>query len=149
MVDKRDYYHGATLIQAIEDTRFRSIKLKGTGYVINDQSIVYLKYTTKSKSPWRFTFSQNELSVVHSSSSDELNIFFVFICNGIGFCAVKYQELLNLLDHKPNWIAISRKFNAQFKVSGQIGSLVNRIPYNRWPKILFEKQADLIMKKDD
>ncbi|OGU81709.1 MAG: hypothetical protein A2W11_12780 [Ignavibacteria bacterium RBG_16_35_7] len=148
MIDKSDYYHGTTILKVLEDNQTHQICFKNNSYLIDSSNLIFLKYTTKSKSPWRFTFSEKEIESIRSSFSDKLNIFFVLICDGDGLCALKCQELLKLLNQKTGWVAVSRKFNKQYSVSGQNGYLEKKIPFGRWPKILFEKEEEINCRRN-
>gem|GEM_PF-4010009 len=83
-----------------------------------------------------------------NSFSEDINIIYVFICDGDGFCSLKVQELLKLLDNKSGWISIRRRFNEQYLVAGQIGHLNNKVSRNRWPQILYESVEDISLRRD-
>jgi hypothetical protein len=61
MIDKQEYYHGAAIIRLLEDGRFNTITKHACGYIINVEVLTLLKYTTKARSPWRFTFTLDEM----------------------------------------------------------------------------------------
>lgn len=149
MIDKVDFYHGATILKAIEDPRCNCVNSNEIGYLINKNSLVILKYSTKSKTPWQFTFSKNDLDNIVNSYSANINIYVVLICASDGLCALKCQETLKLLNDKPGVICIKRKFNEQYKVYGPGGQLVNKVSFNRWPKLLFEDLETIKCQEND
>ena len=55
-----NFYHGMALCRIVHDDRVKSIKLYPTksnsSYMINEDIGVFLKYSTKRMTPWRFTF---------------------------------------------------------------------------------------------
>lgn len=149
MIDKVDFYHGAVILKALEDDRFNSVKKNEIGYIINDTNLVLIKYTTKSKSPWQFTFSKHDLENIENSFTGTTNICVVLICGSDGFCTLKHVEVFSLLNNKPGVISSKRKFNQQYKVTGPGGHLVNRVSFNRWPSILFENLGTINCKEND
>jgi hypothetical protein len=89
MLDKSAYYHGAAVIPVLEDSRCRSIRKLGTlGYVVNDDTFLFIKYTTKARSPWRFTFDQEDIDRCARMSGEYRRLVFGFVCGGDGVCAV-------------------------------------------------------------
>lgn len=64
MLDKSAYYHGAAVIPILEDARCSSIrKRESLGYVVNNDIFLFIKYTTKARPPWRFTFDQEDIDI--------------------------------------------------------------------------------------
>jgi len=62
MIDKADFYHGAALAMALNDVRCLDVARCPPGYLVNDQVLAIIKYTTKSRSPWQFTFTTEDLA---------------------------------------------------------------------------------------
>ena len=90
MLDKAAYYHGAAVIPILEDIRCRSIRKRGLlGYVVNDDKFVFLKYTTKAHSPWRFTFDQEDIGRSIKMNEEYGRVVFGFVCGGDGVCAIE------------------------------------------------------------
>lgn len=147
MINKGDFYHGATILKAVEDPRNICINFNKIGYIINSTNLAIIKYSTKSKSPWKFTFTNNDLANIVDSYSSTLHIYIILVCASDGFCALKYQETLKLLNEEPGVISVRRKFNEQYSVFGHGRQLENKISLNRWPKILFEPTEEINCKE--
>ena len=143
MLDKTDYYHGAAIVKLLEDSRCASVQKKGLlGYVINGDSFVLLKYTTKARSPWGFSFDQEDIDRCLKMASEYRRVILGFICGGDGVCALDWSQAKELLAEKPGRIAAGRKHNKQYEVWGTEGELKGKIPLNRWPSLLFESGTE-------
>lgn len=137
MIDKQNYYHGAAVISILEHKDCKSIRKNNIIYIVNDNKLVLIKYTTKHRSPWIFTFSNDEINRLHDLSLKTQNIILAFVCAGDGICSICYSEFQTLLTNAPGWISINRKFGKQYKVSGTNGELKGKISVSRWPQIIF------------
>jgi hypothetical protein len=138
MLDKSAYYHGATVVPVLEDLRCRSIrKLSNFGYVVNDDTFVFIKYTTKARSPWRFTFDQEDIDRCAHMSGEHRRSVFGFVCGGDGVCAVDWIQGRDLLGTKPGWIAAARKHNHSYSVWGSKGELKRKVSLGKWPALVF------------
>lgn len=139
MLDKSAYYHGAAVIPILEDDRCRSIRKRGSlGYVVNDDAFLFLKYTTKARSPWRFTFDRDDIERCVKMSDEYRQVVFGFVCGGDGVCAIDLNQGRELLGMKAGWIAAARKHNHSYEVWGAEGSLKRKVSLKRWPSLIFE-----------
>lgn len=138
MIDKQDFYHGAALIPLLKDPRCTQITASNLGYIINDSVLVVLKYSTKSRSPWRFSFSNNEVVLLLQPSTNIKKVSLVFICGGDGICAISLRELQEILGDGDGWISAKRNFREQYEVAGPSGILNFKVSLQRWPSLVFE-----------
>jgi len=144
MLDKFGYYHGAALIRLLDDERCRAVRKHGLlGYVVNDDIFVFLKYTTKARSPWGFAFDQEDIDRCFSMSTQYHRVILGLICGGDGVCALEWSQAKELLGGKPGRIATGRKHNHSYDVWGSEGELKRKISLRRWPSLLFELEAVL------
>jgi hypothetical protein len=142
MLDKSAYYHGAAVIPILEDSRCRSIRKLGTlGYVLNDEIFLFIKYTTKAGSPWRFTFDQEDIDRCIKMSSEYSRLVLGLVCGGDGVCAVDWGQGHELLGTRPSWIAAARKHNHSYSVWGANGELKRRVSLGKWPALAFGVEA--------
>lgn len=138
MIDKSEYYHGAAMIRLLGDNRCRSIRRHEFGYVINDGIFIFIKYTTKGRTPWRFTYSQEEINCLNSVVASFSKIVVVFVCGGDGICALLLQELDKILGQKAGWVSAKRRHNESYEVAGPKMQLERKVPVQRWPLLAFE-----------
>jgi len=138
MIEKEDFYHGAAIIKLFEDNRFISIKKGDQGFVINDDIFIFLKYRTKARSPWVFSFDDEDIKLLKGNAESFPKIIIIFICGGDGICPIRGKDLEYLLDNNPGWVSIRRKYNEQYRVSGSVKSLKRKISMRYWPSIAFD-----------
>ena len=141
MIEKLEFYHGAALIRVIEDQRCESVRKSEHGYIVNGDRIILLKYTTKAHSPWRFTFTADDVERFDFAEEEFDSCVLALVCGGDGVCCSTWATVRALLDAAPAWIAAKRGFNGSYALSGPAGSLKRKVPLNLWPEILFTKGA--------
>ena len=139
MIDKQEFYWRAAIVRLLEDSRCTNVQKNEYGYVVNSSVFVFLKYSTKARTPWGFTFSNEEIMRLNQISSQYDKIVVGLICGGDGVCAVDWFQLRTLLVDKPGWISARRNFNERYGVTGPAGGLDRKIPLQSWPLLIFEK----------
>jgi len=144
MLDKSGYYHGAALTRLLDDERCRGLRKHGhLGYVVNGETFVFLKYTTKARTPWGFTFDQEDIERCFNMSEQYSRVIIGLICGGDGVCALEWSQARELLGGKPGRIAAGRKHNHSYDVWGTEGEMKRKISLRRWPELLFEQEPVL------
>lgn len=139
MLDQTDYYHGAAVIRLLEDQRCNAVRKRNNlGYVVNGENFIFLKYTTKVRTPWGFTFDQEDIERGFRMLKEYKRVVLGLICGGDGICALDWTEVEKLLDRKPGRISAGRKHNQSYAVWGTAGELKGKISLRRWPQLLFE-----------
>lgn len=147
MIDKQEYYHGVAIIRLLEDKQFNTIARHACGYVINGEVLTLLKYSTKARSPWRFTFTLDEMVNIETLIKKNEKIIIALICGGDGVCAIHAKELYSILGDNPGWISVKRNFNEQYGVAGPNGHLERKVSFQRWPSIIFEPISEIQFKR--
>jgi hypothetical protein len=138
MLDKSAYYHGAAVIPILEDSRCRSIRRLGSlGYLVNDDIFLFIKYTTKERSPWRFTFDQEDVDRSINMAAQYRRLVFGFVCGSDGVCAIDWPQGRELLGERPGWIAAARKHNHSYSVWGTNAELKRKVSLGKWPALVF------------
>lgn len=135
MIDKLHYYHGAAIVSLLENENF-SVSRKGLlGYVVNNKVFIFVKYTTKSRSPWRFSFDQEDIDRCSKMAAEYNSVVIGLVCGGDGICAINWSEAQMLLGVKPGWISTKRKHNESYGVAGSASKFKGKIPIGRWISI--------------
>jgi len=138
MIDKLQYYHGAAIIALLESGDL-SVKKRGAlGYIVNDKIFVFLKYRTTPRTPWVFSFDQEDVNRCTKMASEYNAVIVGLICGGDGICWLTWNEASTLIDSKPGWIASRRKHNGSYGLTGQVTDLKRKIPVSRWSTITSE-----------
>jgi len=142
MIDKLDYYHGAAILSLIEDPRCQKISKSEYGYLVNEEAIVCLKYSTKGHSPWHFTVTTDDVSRLTNALAASRRCVVGFVCGGDGVCAAPWASVNQLIAATPAWITAQRAFNGSYGLSGPRGRLKHKIALNRWPNVVFEESDE-------
>lgn len=142
MIDQTDFYHGAALAMALNDSRCIDIARWPPGYLINDSVWALVKYTTKGGSPWQFTFTAEDIARLQHCPDGVDRVVLGLVCGGDGVCSISAESTLDLLDHAAGAISVRRKFHAWYGVSGPTGTLERKVPPKRWPEILFHREEE-------
>jgi hypothetical protein len=96
-----------------------------------------MKYSTKGRSPWGFTFSHEEQVLLeHHSKMTEVVIGLV--CGADGVAAVRYQQFRTVVQKHRRAIHLScaRSHGEHYLISGPDGSLRHKVAPGSWQKIL-------------
>lgn len=139
MIDKDEFYHGAAIVRLMDDNRCKGIsKIGNLGYLVNDGIFVFLKYTAKSRSPWGFSFDQEDVSRCVNANATYRRLIVGLICGGDGICSLEWSEVSGLLNNSAGRVAAARRHNESYAVWGTAGELRRKISLKRWPQLLFE-----------
>ena len=97
----------------------------------NDKKIgIYIKYSKKIISPWRFTFlkeHQDEFKIMNELCE---NSFLILVCNKDGIASIKYKDIKKVLDEhheEAEWISASRLKRESYAIKGSDGKLKFKI----------------------
>lgn len=139
-IRKQEFYEGAALHALARTGAITSIRYDAPFFHINHQLIVLLKYSTKGRSPWGFTFTADEQSELQARQS-ESGLVIGLICGSDGIAAFTYEEYLEIA--RPRSIAIHiacyRDFGEHYSVNGPDGGLAFKISPSNWRRILERK----------
>jgi hypothetical protein len=137
MLDDYEFYQGVVL---------RNLITQGNGpimlspfvregrigaFVINSRYGVFMKHSTKRMSPWRFTFSLEQVSDLLDLEAKYFDSFVVFICGDDGFVTLDVGTLHDVVtfdDVETAWVNIDRKPRSQYGVRGNRAELARKVP---------------------
>jgi hypothetical protein len=143
MIEKLEFYHGAALVRVIEDPRCATIAKHACGYLVNNNRLLTIKYSTKAQSPWGFTFSEEDISRLNAASAEFDDCLIALVCGGDGICSLSWSATAALLAESPGRIAARRGFAGCYGVSGPTGELKGKVAMNTWPTIVFNGESKL------
>lgn len=140
------YYHGAALSLITEQGKFtglaRTPALGSGAYAVNHDIGVFIKHTTKGKSPFHFTFApEHQESIRKIFDRFGSKAFVLLVCGEEGICALTYGEYATVIkeDFKTqDSLTVERPGRGGFRVKGANGRLPKVIPVSRFPSIVFE-----------
>lgn len=145
MLKEFEFFHGLVFARILHATQ-RPLSIKqfkstsNSSYVVNDTIGIYIKYSSKRMTPWRFTFKkehQDEIGLMKSSLN---KLFLLLVCNDDGVVCLSYSELKKILDsqHDPiEWISATRHKRQMYAIKGSNGELDFKVGQNDFPEKLF------------
>lgn len=145
-LNEYEFFNGVVLNRLIRKGKPIKIDIFPTSgnnsFMINDKVGLFLKYSTKKISPWRFSFTrehQEEMKIMKDLLS---NVYLVLICGKDGIACIEYEELKIVLDEyfeDVEWVSASRLKREQYSIKGSNGKLDFKIADSDFPKKIFDK----------
>jgi hypothetical protein len=136
-IKKQEFYEGAALHLLARSGRITSIRYEPPLFVVNNQLLVLLKYSTRGRSPWGFTFMPDEQVLLQNRAS-ESKIVIGLICGADGVAAFTYDDYRSVaaLRKAAVHIACYRQHGEHYEVKGPDGRLDGKVAPSNWQRIL-------------
>jgi hypothetical protein len=136
-IRKQEFYEGAALHLLARSGRITSIRYEPPLFVVNNRLLVLLKYSTRGRSPWGFTFSADEQTLLCSKAS-ESTVVIALICGSDGVAAVTYEAYSRVAARRRSAIHLAcyRNHGAHYEVNGPDGTLERKVAPSHWQRIL-------------
>jgi hypothetical protein len=136
-IKKQEFYEGAALYLLARTGRSVCLRYEAPFFVINDDLFVYLKYSTKCRSPWGFTFTTEEQFLLQSMG-DEHKIVIGLVCGADGVAAFRYESYRSIAAPRESslHIACYRRHREHYEVNGPDGCLDGKVARSNWLKML-------------
>lgn len=135
-IKKQEFYEGAALYQLARTGGVTSIRYEAPFFLLNEHLLVYLKYSTKGRSPWGFTFATDEQVLLQRSAS-QLKIVIGLVCGADGVAAVSYDAYESIAAPRNSAVHIAcyRQHGEHYEVSGPDGKLDGKVAPSNWQRI--------------
>lgn len=136
-IKKQEFYEGAALHLLARAGGITGIRYEPPFFLLNERLLVLLKYSTRGRSPWGFTFTMDEQLILERRSS-EFEIVIGLICGGDGIAAFSYSDYQSVAVPRPSAIHIAcyRQHGKHYAVNGPDGTLDGKIAPSNWMRIL-------------
>lgn len=146
MIKEFEFYHGIIFSRILHATQKEVlIKLYPTpdnaSYVLNDKVGIYIKYSTKRLSPWRFSFQKRHQDEILEMKNKIGEVFLLLVCNDDGVVALSFNEVKQILNEsyeEVEWISATRGKRQMYSVKGSDGKLKFKIGNDDFPEKLFK-----------
>jgi hypothetical protein len=137
---KQEFYEGAALHVLAKTGRIRSIRHEEPFFVVNDNQLLLLKYSTRGRSPWGFTFTPVEQAELKLSARSKI-LRLGLICGHDGVATIDYNSyaLISGQQGKAIWISCIRDHGEHYEIKGPLGSIPRKIAPAAWSRILDEE----------
>ena len=138
MIKEYEIYHGSVLSHLLRaaggDFTLEALSDYGNlAYLVNQRTVLYIKYSTKRLSPWSFSFSSTHHTDIFSLHKQFGRIVLALVCGTDGIVAVTFEEcqhLLGIPTEKGANITCSRKRREMYAVKCSAGELNTKIGDN-------------------
>jgi hypothetical protein len=142
-IRKQEFYEGAALHLLARSNRVTAVKYDPPFFIINDQISVCLKYSTKGRSPWGFTFTPDEQRLLRSRAKNS-KLIIGLICGSDGVAAITFDDYRGIAGRRRSSIHIAcyRKHGKHYGVFGPNGELNRKIAPSVWQRILERKELN-------
>jgi hypothetical protein len=136
-IKKQEFYEGAALHQLACNGHIRDIGYEAPFFLLNRRWLLLLKYCTKTRSPWSFTFSPSEHARLQKKAI-ESEVVIGLICGSDGVAALNYDSYSTIAGPCGSAIRIacSRRHGQHYAVNGPDGTLDEKIPPSRWKGLI-------------
>jgi hypothetical protein len=135
-IKKQEFYEGAALHQLARDGDITSIHYEEPFFHINDMHVL-LKHSGRGRSPWGFTFTSDEQSLLRKMSADG-RVVIGLVCGADGVAACEYEayELIAAPRKVSIHVSCYRTHGQHYSINGPDGTLDGKVPPSAWKRIL-------------
>ena len=136
-LQKQQFYEGAALHVLARTGGVMSIRYEAPFFLLNDQLLVFLKYSTRGRSPWGFTFTSDEQVLLQGKAS-EFQTVIGLICGADGVAAFTYDDYRSVAAPRKSAVHIAcyREHGEHYEVNGPDGRLDGKVSPSSWQRIL-------------
>lgn len=145
MIKEYEFYHGVVFTEILHAAKkgisIRSFPTKdNASYVLDDRIGIYIKYSEKRLSPWRFSFQKRHQEEIYEMKNKIGEVFLLLVCHDDGIAALSYDEVIKILNEVPGcveWISVARGKRQMYTIKGSEGKLEYKIGHNEFPAKIF------------
>lgn len=136
-IQKNEFYEGAALHRLACAGAIRGIQCETPFFLVNGELLVYLKYSTRGRSPWGFTFSADEQALLEDRSPRR-RVVIGLVCGHDGIAALDYDWFQFVAGRRSTSVHLScaRRHGKHYAVSGPDRDLPHKVSPSRWQRLL-------------
>jgi hypothetical protein len=136
-IKKQEFYEGAAIHLLARSGDVTRIQYDSPFFRFNGELLVLLKYCTRSRSPWGFTFTPDEQAVLQKNAARSRTII-ALVCGSDGVAAFSYVDFRRVATPRNSAIHIAcyRQHRQHYEVNGPDGTLNEKVAPSYWPRIL-------------
>lgn len=155
MIKEFEFYHGAVLGKLLHEAKKDlSISLYPTqsnsSYVLNNNIGLFIKYSSKRMSPWRFSLAKEHQDEILQIKNKLNEVFLLLVCGEDGIVTLSFEELKKILNEtheQMEWISVTRGRNTEYKIKGSDGSLNYKVSKKDFPRKILDLPLSNTTKK--
>jgi len=136
-IKKQEFYEGAALHLLARTGGITGIRYDAPFFLLNEHLLIYLKYSTRCRSPWGFTFTLDEQMALQEKAS-KFKPVIALVCGGDGVAAFTYEDYLTIAAPRALAVHIScyRQYGEHYELNGPDGRLEGKVSPSNWRRIL-------------
>lgn len=136
-IKKQEFYEGAALYVLARSGKITALRYEPPLFTVNNAVRVLLKYSTRGRSPWGFTFMPDEQELLAATALDS-RLVLGLICGGDGVVAVAYDDYRTIAAPRRSSIHVAcyRNHGEHYEVNGPDGTLSRKVAPSSWQRIL-------------
>lgn len=136
-IKKQEFYEGAALHLLVRTGGITSIRYDSPLFLVNNEVLVLLKYSTKGRSPWGFTFTKDEQALLQKKATEH-KVVIGLICGADGVATFTYDGYRSVAAPRNAAVHIAcyRKHGEHYEVNGPDGMLDGKVAPANWQRIL-------------
>jgi len=136
-IKKQEFYEGAALHLLVRSGRVKSIRYDPPFFFLNDRMTVLLKYSTKIRSPWGFSFTEEEQRQISFRATRQPTVIGL-VCGSDGIAALGYESYLTIASLRDASVYVScyRDHGEHYEIGGPDGQLKRKVAPSSWQRIL-------------
>ena len=136
-IKKQEFYEGAALHILAREGQIQSLRYQPPLFHLNERIWVLLKYSTRKRSPWGFTFMTSEHDLL-SKIAPRAQAVVALVCGSDGVAAFRYDELAAIAPeaYAAAHVACYRNLGQHYEIWGPQGSLPGKVAPSEWRRIL-------------
>lgn len=148
-IKKQEFYEGAALHQVIRASGAVQIQYHPPFFVLDSAVAVYLKYSTKNRGPWGFTFTPDEQQRISLGGPTSVTILGL-VCGSDGVAALSQAQFLSISRIRSTALNLScaRRYGEHYEVSGPDGVLKGKVAPSRWTRLIKEALREALRPSD-
>lgn len=155
MIGEFEFFHGVVFARMLHATeRQLSIKpysaLDNATYLIDGRMGIYIKYSTKRMSPWRFSFQKRHQDKISEMKRDVGEVFVLLVCNDDGVVVLTFDELKQILNENyetVEWISATRNRRQMYSIKGSDGKLSFKVGRDEFLMKMFGSRSSVTVTK--
>jgi len=136
-IKKQEFYEGAALHLLARTNEITNLRYDAPFFVLNGRLLIHLKYSTKGRSPWPFTFTPEEQALLGKHGS-VCPLVMGLICGADGVAALDYEHFTEIALTRASAVRItcSRRHGERYELKGPDGTLSRKVAPSSWQRIL-------------
>jgi hypothetical protein len=146
MLKEFEFFHGVVFTRILHKGNL-PVGIKdyptsdNASYIVNDNVGIYIKYSSKRMSPWRFSFQKEHQDEILEMKNKLGEVYTILVCNDDGIVCLNFSELKQVLNNQHDlveWISVARGPREKYEVKGHDGKLHFKIGNSDFPAKIFE-----------